>query len=167
MRRSQVHRIASLLVPMTARLPSATTARLVAVTAGLVGIVLCALTPLLPVNQTTSSFDWPTGQSLSPDTPSVVAPLTAQTPQALQASIPCSLFSSLGTDGGVLLTTMPTNADRAAQKALTISANASTVTVSFRNSVAATATRAQVASPQCRSLEVFSRSTGPGASVES
>ncbi|WP_188490363.1 arabinosyltransferase domain-containing protein [Williamsia phyllosphaerae] len=148
---------------MTARLSSATTARLVAVTAGLVGIFLCALTPLLPVNQTTSSFDWPSGQSLSPDTPSVVAPLTAQTPQALQASIPCSLFSSLGTDGGVLLTTMPTNADRAAQKALTISANASTVTVSFRNSVAATATRTQVASPQCRSLEVFSRSTGPGA----
>ncbi len=163
MRRSQVHRIASLLVPMTARLTSATTARLVALAAGLIGIVLCVLTPLLPVNQNTADFDWPSGQSLSPDTPSVVAPLTAQTPQSMQASIPCSLLSSLGPTGGVLLATMPTNADRAAQKALIVSANASTVTVSFRNSVAATATRAQVASPRCRSLQVFSRSSGPGA----
>ena len=59
---------------MTARLSSATTARLVAVSAGVVGILACILTPLLPVNQTTAAFSWPAGQSLAADTPSVVAP---------------------------------------------------------------------------------------------
>ncbi|MCX6468771.1 MAG: arabinosyltransferase domain-containing protein [Corynebacteriales bacterium] len=148
---------------MTARLSSATTARLVAVSAGVVGILACILTPLLPVNQTTAAFSWPAGQSLAADTPSVVAPLTAQTPQSLTASIPCSLVDSLGTGGGTVLATMPTTADRASQKSLVVSANSSTVTVSFRGTPAASATREQVRSPQCRSIRVFSSSTGPGA----
>ena len=148
--------------PTTGGIRSARTARLVAVVAGLVGIVACALTPLLPVTTTTSSISWPQGQQLAADTPSVVAPLTAQTPQTLTATVPCSLFSSLGSSG-TLLATMPTGADGAAQKSLIVSANTQTATVSFRGEVAATAPRAAVASPQCRSLQIFVSPTRTGA----
>ncbi|GAA1880046.1 arabinosyltransferase domain-containing protein [Williamsia serinedens] len=148
--------------PSTGGIRSARTARLVAVVAGLVGIVACALTPLLPVTTTTSSISWPQGQQLAADTPSVVAPLTAQTPQTLTATIPCSLFSSLGSSG-TLLATMPTGADGAAQKSLVVSATAQTATVSFRGEVAASASRAAIASPQCRSLQIVVSPTRTGA----
>ncbi|GAA2061233.1 arabinosyltransferase domain-containing protein [Williamsia deligens] len=134
-------------------LRSARTARLVAVVAGIVGVLACILTPLLPVTTTTASISWPTGQRLAADTPSVVAPLAAQTPQTLTATIPCSLFSALGTSG-TLLATMPTGADGASQKSLVVAATAQTATVSFRGEVAASAARSAVASPQCRSLSI-------------
>ncbi|MBT0567558.1 arabinosyltransferase domain-containing protein [Williamsia sp. CHRR-6] len=149
---------------MPARLTSASTARLVAAAAGLLGVLACILTPLLPVHQQTATLTWPQGQTLSADTPSVVAPLTAQTPQSLEATIPCSLFASVRPGGGVLLATMPAGADRAASKSLVISATAAGgAVVSFRNTVAATATREQLRSPRCRGLTVFSRADGPGA----
>ena len=45
-------RIASSLVP-------ARTVRLIAIAAGLIGLLLCLLTPLLPVRQTTATILWP------------------------------------------------------------------------------------------------------------
>lgn len=106
--------------------------------AGLVGIVLCAITPLLPVDKSTAKIDWPAGQPLSSATASVTAPLIAQTPQTLDATIPCSLIDSLGTDGGLVLATMPPSAQQFNQKALVVSASASSVSVIFRNELAAT-----------------------------
>lgn len=131
--------------------------------AGLVGIVLCAITPLLPVDKSTAKIDWPAGQSLSSTTASVTAPLIAQTPQTLDATIPCSLIDSLGTDGGLVLATMPPSAQQFNQKALVVSASASSVSVVFRNELAATAPRDAVGSPQCRDLRIWSNPGGVGA----
>ncbi|WP_083710409.1 arabinosyltransferase domain-containing protein [Williamsia sterculiae] len=162
MRKSQEYRLTSEPVPTSARVLPVRTLRIVAVVAGLLGAVLAVLTPLLPVNQTTASFDWPQ-RDLAGDTSSVVAPLIEQTPAALDATIPCALIARLPADGGVLLSTMPSSAENAADRALIVSASASTVTVSFRNGVAATASRADIASSRCRSLILRSDNTGPSA----
>lgn len=125
--------------------------------------MLCAITPLLPVNQSTSTINWPTGQPLAADTASVTAPLIAQTPNSLDATIPCSLISTLGDEGGLVLGTMPPGAQRYHQNALVVNASASSVSVVFRNELATTATRADVASPQCRDLHIWSGPEGVGA----
>ncbi|WP_439031140.1 arabinosyltransferase domain-containing protein [Gordonia terrae] len=135
------------------------TVRLMAVVAGLLGIVLCALTPLLPVKAVDASFDWPAGQDLGADTSSVMAPLIAQTPRTLDARIPCATLASAPT--GVVLATMPTNAPKSKSSALWVTATDAAVTVTFRNSVAATAPRADLT--RCRELRIFSAPTGPGA----
>ncbi|WP_238420874.1 arabinosyltransferase domain-containing protein [Gordonia sp. 'Campus'] len=135
------------------------TVRLVAVVAGLLGIVLCALTPLLPVKAVDASFDWPAGQDLGTDTSSVMAPLIAQTPQTLDARIPCATLAAAPT--GVVLATMPTNAPKSKSSALWVTSSDAAVTVTFRNSVAATAPRADLT--RCRELRIFSAPTGPGA----
>ncbi|WP_116917683.1 arabinosyltransferase domain-containing protein [Williamsia muralis] len=150
-------------MPVSSHIPSAGTVRWTAIVAGLVGIVLCAITPLLPVDKSTSKIDWPAGQPLSSATASVTAPLIAQTPQTLDATIPCSLIDSLGTDGGLVLATMPPSAQQFNQKALVVSASASSVSVVFRNELAATAPRDAVGSPQCRDLRIWSNPGGVGA----
>ncbi|GAC70935.1 putative arabinosyltransferase [Gordonia soli NBRC 108243] len=139
------------------------TARLVAVVAGIVGAVLCAITPLLPVTATDASFDWPQGQSLTDGSASIVAPLIAQTPQDLQATIPCRVLADLPTENSLVFATMPTNAPKSKASALYVTGNSEGVTVTFRNTVAASATAAQLASPDCRELRIFADPAGPGA----
>lgn len=148
---------------MSSHIPAAGTVRWAAIFAGLVGIVLCAITPLLPVNQSTSTINWPSGQPLAADTASVTAPLIAQTPRTLDATIPCSLISTLGDDGGLVFATMPPAAQRYNQNALVVNASATSVSVVFRNELAATASRADVASGQCRDLRIWSGPGGVGA----
>ncbi|MDL9937655.1 arabinosyltransferase domain-containing protein [Gordonia sp. ABSL1-1] len=155
-------------VPETARPTkpvSAGTARLVAIVAGVLGVVFAALTPLLPVHTTDASFDWPHGQDLSAPTGSVSAPLIAQTPRALDATIPCPVLAawaqSPAATGAPLLSTMPATAPKSRASALWVSATSDTVSVSFRNTVAATAKRSDLA--HCRALHIFSAPTGPGA----
>ncbi|MGW9266856.1 arabinosyltransferase domain-containing protein, partial [Gordonia terrae] len=138
---------------------SAGAARLTAIVAGILGIVLCALTPLLPVKAVDAGFEWPAGQELSADTSSVMAPLIAQTPQTLDARIPCATLASA--PNGVVLATMPTNAPRSKSSSLWVTATDAAITVTFRNSVAATAARADL--DRCRELRIFSAPTGPGA----
>ncbi|NED69580.1 arabinosyltransferase, partial [Streptomyces sp. SID10244] len=111
-------------------------------------------TPFLPVKATDAAFDWPSGQSLSAQSADVVAPLIAQTPQALDARIPCGVLSGLPADGGLVFATMPTNAPKSRSSALYVTANRDTVTVSFRNTVAADAPRDQLA--RCSELHVWS-----------
>jgi arabinosyltransferase A len=150
-------------VPVSSHIPSAGTVRLVAIVAGLVGIVFCAISPLLPVKQSTSTIEWPTGQQLSSVTASVTAPLIAQTPQAFDATIPCSLMGTLPEAGGLVLATMPVGAERYNQNALVVNASASAVTVVFRNELAATASRTDIGTPQCRELHIWSTPSGAGA----
>ncbi|MEE4023919.1 arabinosyltransferase domain-containing protein [Gordonia sp. PKS22-38] len=144
----------------TARV-SAGTARMVAIVAGVIGAVLCAITPFLPVDATDASFDWPQGQQLSADSSSVVAPLIAQTPQTLDARIPCSLLDALPADGATVLTTMPTDAPQSRSSALYVTANRDAVSVTFRNALAASAPREQLA--RCDELHIWSQPAGPGA----
>ncbi|MFI8772536.1 arabinosyltransferase domain-containing protein [Gordonia sp. NPDC062954] len=138
---------------------SAGTARTVAIVAGIVGAVLCAIAPFLPVESTDASFVWPQGQQLSPESSSVVAPLIAQTPQSLDATIPCSVLAAAPV--GDVLTTMPADAPQSRSSALYVTAGRDAVSVTFRNSLAASAPRDQLS--QCSDLRVFSEPSGPGA----
>ena len=138
---------------------SAGTARWIAIVAGIAGVVLCALTPLLPVKAVDAGFEWPAGQDLNADTSSVMAPLIAQTPQTLDARIPCATLASA--PDGVVLATMPTNAPRSKSSSLWVTATDAAITVTFRNSLAATASRADLS--RCSELRIFSAPTGPGA----
>lgn len=144
----------------TARV-STGTARTVAVVAGVIGIVLCALTPFLPVKATDASFDWPAGQNLSESSADVVAPLIAQTPRSLDARIGCRVLEQLPADGGVVLATMPTNAPKSKSSALYVTATRDTVAVTFRNTLAASAPRDQLA--RCTELHIWSAPSGVGA----
>ena len=66
--RTRVRRLASNLVP-------ARTLRLIAIVAGALGLLLCALTPLLPVKQTTATILWPQGVGSDGLITDVTAPL--------------------------------------------------------------------------------------------
>ncbi|GAB91888.1 arabinosyltransferase domain-containing protein [Gordonia rhizosphera] len=144
----------------TARV-SAGTARTVAVVAGLVGTVLCLITPFLPVKATDAAFDWPQGQSLSGASADIVAPLVAQTPQSLDAQIPCTVLAGLPADGALVFATMSPDAPKSKSSALYVTAGRDTVTVTFRNTVAASARRDRLT--DCRRLHIWSQPSGPGA----
>lgn len=140
---------------------TAPTARIVAVVAGTVGLMLCVITPFLPVKSTDAGFDWPQGQSLSGESADIVAPLIAQTPQSMDARIPCAVLSSLPAEGGLVLATMSPDAPKSKASALYVTATPSTVSVTFRNTLAASAPRTSMS--QCRELHIWSAPAGPGA----
>ena len=76
----------------------ARTTRLIAIIAGIAGLLLCVLTPLLPVRQTTATIHWP--QAIGSDglVTDVTAPLVSGAPLALDASIPCQAVTTLPAD---------------------------------------------------------------------
>ena len=135
-------------------------ARLVAVLAGLAGIVLCGLTPLLPVTQTTATILWPQGTSADGTVGDITAPLVSGAPAALDVSIPCSAIATLPPAGGVVFSTNPAEGIDAARNGLFVRANADSVLVAFRDTVAAVAPRAAVASGACSEVRVWAN---PGA----
>ena len=154
--RTRARRIASSLVPVR-------TIRLVAIIAGVVGLLLCALTPLLPVRQTTAAILWP--QAPGPDglITDVTAPLVAGAPLALDVSIPCAAVSTLPAAGGVVLSTIPDGGIDAGRNGLFVRATADSVVVAFRDSVAAVAPRQAVDSGACSALHVWANEGGVGA----
>ena len=58
-------------------------ARLIAVIAGIAGVLLCGLVPLLPVEQTTATILWPQGTGADGNITDVTSPLVAGAPKAL------------------------------------------------------------------------------------
>ncbi len=143
---------------------SAPQARLLAAVAGLVGVLAAILVPFLPVSTTAAAITWPQGQELNADDPSIVAPLIAQTPQALDIVIPCAPLARAAADqDGTLLATMPPGANRLANSALQVTSRGDQVTVLFRANAAAGASIEQLNSPDCRHLHIFSTPTGTGA----
>ncbi|MGA9871606.1 MAG: arabinosyltransferase domain-containing protein [Rhodococcus sp. (in: high G+C Gram-positive bacteria)] len=81
------------------------TAKIVAVIAGLIGVILAVATPLLPVQQSVATIEWPQETPGSIETPgSVEAPLVSYTPLRLDATIPCS------GEPGTLVSTLPASA---------------------------------------------------------
>ncbi|HPZ95096.1 MAG TPA: arabinosyltransferase domain-containing protein, partial [Mycobacterium sp.] len=141
---------------MPADAPDATrTARLVAVLTGVLGILLCALTPLLPVVQTTATVLWPQATGPGGMVGNVTAPLVSGAPQSLEVSIPCRAVASLPPSGGLVFGTNPPDGIDASRNGMVVRATADSVFVAFRDTVAAVAPRQAVASGACSALRVW------------
>jgi arabinosyltransferase A len=143
--------------------PAHRIARLIAVIAGIAGVLLCGLTPLLPVKQTTATIQWP--QAPGPDgrITDVTAPLVSGAPLALDVSIPCQAIGTLPATGGLVFSTIPPGGIAASRNGLVVRANADAVVVAFRDSVAAVAPRPAVASGACSTLDIWANVGGVGA----
>ena len=134
-------------------------ARPLAAVAGIVGVVLCALVPLLPVKQTTATILWPQGV-----VGNLTAPLVSGAPRALDVSIPCSVIATLPPAGGLVLSTLPARAPVDTTKnGMFVRASADFVVVAFRDSVAAVAPRSAIASGGCATLHLWANTGGVGA----
>ena len=138
-------------------------ARLIAIVAGIVGALLCALVPLLPVNQTTATILWPQGVNADGHITDITAPLVSGAPRALDISIPCGAIATLPADGGLVVSTLPVNGFETGKSGLFVRANKDTVVVAFRDSVAAAAPRSAVAAGTCSTLHIWADAGGAGA----
>ncbi|EID12103.1 integral membrane indolylacetylinositol arabinosyltransferase EMBA [Mycobacterium xenopi RIVM700367] len=138
-------------------------ARLVAVVAGIAGLLLCSVIPLLPVRQTTATILWPQGTAADGHVTGITAPLVSGAPRALDISIPCAASATLPADGGLVLSTLPSDGFQTGKSGLFVRANKDTVVVAFRDSVAAVAPRPAVAAGVCRVLHIWATNAGVGA----
>ncbi|MDP0399706.1 arabinosyltransferase domain-containing protein [Tsukamurella strandjordii] len=142
-------------------------ARLVALAAGVVGLLLCLLTPLLPVKQATAGLDWPQARpgATSAD---VTASLVTQSPANFTATVPCSVLTELAAKGGVALSTLPIGTSQARELGLSVSVGApgpaQSVTVASRNAVIAAAPMDRLRG--CAQLQVWSNPAEVGARFE-
>ena len=144
-------------------MPAHRIARLIAVIAGITGVVLCGLLPLLPVKQTTATIAWPQAPGSDGQISDITAPLVSGAPQALDVSIPCRTIATLPPAGGLVFSTIPPAGIEATRNGLFVTANAASVVVAFRDSVAAVAPRPAVASGACSALHVWANGGGVGA----
>lgn len=131
------------------------TVRLLAVITGLVGFLLCALAPLLPVRQSTATIQWPQAANADGYAGDVTAPLVSGAPKSLAVTIPCRAVASLPAEGGLVFSTIPPGGIDAGRNGLFVNANADVVYVAFRNTVAAVAPRAAVDSGACSELRIW------------
>ena len=139
------------------------TVRLLAVITGLVGFLLCALAPLLPVRQSTATIQWPQAANADGYAADVTAPLVSGAPKSLAVTIPCRAVASLPADGGLVFSTIPPGGIDAGRNGLFVNANADVVYVAFRNTVAAVAPRAAVDSGACSELRIWADVGAVGA----
>ncbi|VCT92771.1 putative arabinosyltransferase A [Mycolicibacterium hassiacum DSM 44199] len=141
-------------------MPTHRNARLIAVVAGIAATLLCALVPLLPVNQTTATILWP--QTMKPDgvVGDMTAPLVSGAPLSLDISIPCRTVASLPDEGGLVLATIPPAGIDASRNGLFVRATEDVVFVAVRDTVVAAAPRDLVEHGVCTTLRVW---TDPGA----
>jgi len=142
--------------------PSRRVLRLVAVAAGIAGVLLCACVPLLPVRQTTATILWPQGTA-DGHVAQITAPLVSGAPRTLDISIPCPAMATLPADGGLVVSTLPANGVDAGKNGLFVRANKDVVVAAFRDSVAAVAQRSAVASAPCRALHLWADAGSVGA----
>jgi arabinosyltransferase A len=138
-------------------------ARLIAVLAGVTGVALCALTPLLPVRQTTATILWPQSAGPGASVGNITAPLVSGAPEALDVSIPCSAIATLPAAGGLVFATNPPDGIDASRNGLFVRATADSVTVAFRDKVAAVASRAAVAAGSCTTVRAWANAGAVGA----
>ncbi|OBB61709.1 arabinosyltransferase [Mycobacterium sp. 852013-51886_SCH5428379] len=136
-------------------MPAHRIARLIAVLAGLAGVLLCAVVPLLPVQQTTATILWPQAPNEDGFVGDLTAPLVSGAPKALDVAIPCPAIGTLPDDGGLVFSTNPPGGIDAGRNGLFVRANADDVYVAFRDTVAAVAPRAAVDSGACSELRVW------------
>ena len=145
------------------RAQSSRIARLVAILAGVLGVALCALTPLLPVRQTTATILWPQGIGPGGLVGNITAPLVSGAPESLDVSIPCAAIATLPPAGGLVFATNPADGIDASRNGLFVRANATSVFVAFRDQVAAVAPRAKVASGACSTVRAWANPGAVGA----
>ncbi|MGB3483541.1 MAG: arabinosyltransferase domain-containing protein [Mycobacterium sp.] len=144
-------------------MPAHRLARLIAVVAGIAGLLLCALVPLLPVKQTTATVLWPQGLGSDGFISDVTAPLVSGAPQSLDISIPCQAVATLPAEGGVVVSTVPADGIDAGRNGLFVRANAESVVVVVRDTVAAVAPRADVEAGACSVIHVWADISGVNA----
>lgn len=137
--------------------------RLIAVIAGLAGVVLCALSPLLPVRQTTATILWPQAPAEDGFVGDLTAPLVSGAPLALDVTIPCRAIATMPADGGLVFSTIPPGGIAAGRNGLFVRANADDVVVAFRDTVAAVAPRPAIAAGACSELRVWANVGSVGA----
>ncbi|WP_293023521.1 arabinosyltransferase domain-containing protein [Mycolicibacterium sp.] len=131
--------------------------RWVAIVAGLIGFVLSALTPLLPVVQTTAQLNWPQQGQFG----NVTAPLISQTPVTMTATIPCDVLRTLPPSGGLVFGTVPKDGKQAALNGLLVNVSSSRVDITDRNVVIASVPRLKaVGNPGCSRIEIISDKNG-------
>ena len=143
--------------------PATRIVRLIAVLAGIAGALLCALVPLLPVNQTTAVINWPQGVGADGFVGDVTAPLVSGAPRAIDVSIPCRAIATLPDSGGLVFATVPPGGIDASRNGVFVRAGADSVVVAFRDTVAAVAPRAAVESGACSTLHVWANPGAVGA----
>lgn len=139
------------------------TVRLLAVITGLVGFLLCALAPLLPVRQSTATIQWPQSANADGFAGDVTAPLVSGAPKSLAVTIPCRAVASLPAEGGLVFSTIPPGGIDAGRNGLFVNANTDVVYVAFRDTVAAVAPRAAVDSGACSELRIWADVGAVGA----
>ena len=138
-------------------------ARLIAILAGIAGVLLCGLVPLLPVNQTTATIAWPQGVGPDGFVTDVTAPLVSGAPQALDVTIPCQAVATLPAAGGLVFSTIPPAGIDASRNGVFVRANTDTVVVAFRDTVAAVAPRTAVTAGACSTLHLWANPGAVGA----
>ncbi|KAA1250968.1 arabinosyltransferase [Mycobacterium simiae] len=138
-------------------------ARLTAVVTGITGLLLCALVPLLPVQQTTATILWPQGSTPGGNITQITAPLVSGAPRALDISIPCPTIATLPANGGLVLSTLPTGGVDPGKHGLFVRADKDTVVVAFRDTVAAVAPRTAIAESRCSVLHIWADAGGAHA----
>ena len=136
---------------------------MVAVGAGIAGLLLCLLIPLLPVHQTTATILWPQGTTADGNISQITAPLVSGAPRALDISIPCAAMATLPATGGLVVSTLPTDGFQTGKHGLFVRANKDTVVVAFRDTVAAVAPRAAIAAGGCQVLHIWADAGSTGA----
>ena len=133
-----------------------------AAVAGIVGLLLCALVPLLPVKQTTATVLWPQG-TIDGQVTQITAPLVSGAPRALDISIPCAAIATLPPSGGLVVSTLPAGGVDAGKDGLFVRADKDLVVVAFRDTVAAVAPRPAVAGGACSVLHAWADAGAAGA----
>jgi arabinosyltransferase A len=138
---------------------------LVAVVAGMAGLLLCATVPLLPVKQTTATVLWPQGTTEGPagHVTQITAPLVSGAPRALDISIPCPAMATLPPNGGLVVSTLPAGGVDTGKNGLFVRADKDVIVVAFRDTVAAVAQRSAVAAGACGVLHVWADTGGAHA----
>ncbi|GFG87110.1 arabinosyltransferase domain-containing protein [Mycolicibacter algericus] len=136
-------------------------ARLIAVVAGIAGVLLCGITPLLPARQTTATIAWPQGVDAQGHVTDVTAPLVSGAPRGLDITIPCSAIATLPAKGGLVLSTVPAGGVDATAHGLFVRANKTTVFAAYRDHVAAAAPRDKIA--DCSQLRLWANPGDVGA----
>jgi arabinosyltransferase A len=139
--------------------------RSIAVAAGLVGLLLCLVVPVLPVKQTTATVLWPQGTSDGPagHVAQITAPLVSGAPRALDISIPCSAIATLPAAGGLVISTLPNGGVDTGKNGLFVRADKDVVVVAFRDTVAAVAQRSAVVAGACSRLHTWANASSVGA----
>src|SRR5690349_17359248 len=128
------------------------TVRLIAIVAGLLGVLMAVATPLLPVKQTTAQLNWPQNGTWQ----SINAPLIGYVATDLTITVPCQAAAGLAGPENrgktVLLSTVPKQAPKAVDRGLLIERVNNDLLVIVRNTPVVSAPLAAVLSPACQSL---------------